>query len=314
MIIKDFAAIIVTYNRKKLLLKNLLMTLNQTYLPSKIYIIDNHGVDETEKYLAESNVNLSLIEYIYLENNIGGAGGFYTGLKKAFNDGFKWFLLMDDDGAPIDNCCFENLFKAIELKNLNEKNEVFANSLVLYNNETLSFGLGKMETVDEINKSGKKNNGIIDGIANPFNGTLLSRGLIEKIGYPNKNFFIRGDEVDYEERAKNNNAYVFTVFDSKYFHPKNLNMRKKKILWYKFYASVDEPWKEYYEVRNRIYSILHNYSGEKNQRKKIRFYILKKYFCVLITKCNKKEIFKMIKIGKNDAFLGKLGQKNFSDI
>ena len=38
-----------------------------------------------------------------MNENIGGAGGFSIGLKTAFDLGYDWFLLMDDDGRNTLN-------------------------------------------------------------------------------------------------------------------------------------------------------------------------------------------------------------------
>jgi rhamnopyranosyl-N-acetylglucosaminyl-diphospho-decaprenol beta-1,3/1,4-galactofuranosyltransferase len=302
-----FCAIIVTYNRKELLLQNLNMTLSQSIKPDLIYIIDNHGCDNTYEYLLDSKIDMKKIKYEYLNENIGGAGGFYTGLKKAYEDGNDWFILMDDDGRPMDNECFNNLFLIIRKLGLSENDSVLANSLVLFKDNLLSFGLHKMETTFEIEKSGKLIDGIVKDMTNPFNGTLISRKLIETIGYPNKDFFIRGDEVDYEERAIKSGANVFTVYGSKYYHPKNLKMRKKKFFGHEMYVCVDEPIKEYYSTRNRIYSLLHNNCNSKEAKKQIKFYLKKRYFCVLISKCKKIETIKAIKKAKKDAYKGNLG-------
>ena len=74
------AAVIVTYNRKKLLGENIRMLLKQTKLVDKIFIVDNCSTDGTAEYLQENGWKESKrFIYIKTESNIGGAGGFYTG-------------------------------------------------------------------------------------------------------------------------------------------------------------------------------------------------------------------------------------------
>lgn len=46
-----------------------------------------------------------------------------------------------------------------------------------------------MYTVAEAMMTAK--NGLIEGAANPFNGTLISRELVSEIGYPNKEFLLK---------------------------------------------------------------------------------------------------------------------------
>ena len=55
-------------------------------------------------------------------------------------------------------------------------------------------------TVSDFLKREKE--GIIEGFANPFNGILYSKTLMDTIGYPKKEMFIWGDEINYDLRAK----------------------------------------------------------------------------------------------------------------
>ncbi|MDE6020493.1 MAG: glycosyltransferase, partial [Ruminococcus sp.] len=101
------AAVIVTYNRKELLEKNIEMLLKQTMQFDKIFIIDNCSTDGTYDYLCEKGfLSNSIFEYIKTESNIGGAGGFYTGTKAAYDFGADWIILMDDDGKAADENTF----------------------------------------------------------------------------------------------------------------------------------------------------------------------------------------------------------------
>ena len=76
------AGVVVTYNRKELLLENLKMLVAQTVLLDKIIIVDNHGTDGTRDFLEENHCfENDTIQYVYLPENIGGAGGFETGAK-----------------------------------------------------------------------------------------------------------------------------------------------------------------------------------------------------------------------------------------
>ena len=62
------AAVIVTFNRKKLLLKNIEMCLYQQRHIDKIIIIDNHSEDGTREFILKNikEKDLALIDYVYL--------------------------------------------------------------------------------------------------------------------------------------------------------------------------------------------------------------------------------------------------------
>ena len=144
--------------------------------------------------------------------------------------------------------------------------------------------------------------GIIKNEANPFNGTLLSRDLITEIGYPNKDFFIKGDEVNYKQRAMEAGAYVATVVESRYIHPRP-NTLERKVLGIKVPFFVEAPWKEYYTARNFTYMY-----KKKGQYKAIAFeLIFVKILAIFSMKCNKWKTFKMLCKGVKDGWVGKLG-------
>ena len=90
-------AIVVTYNRRSLLSQCITALQNQTRKLDKILVINNGSTDDTEQWLQQQDV-----EFITQEN-LGSAGGFYTGIKKAFNSGYSWMWMMDDDGYPKED-------------------------------------------------------------------------------------------------------------------------------------------------------------------------------------------------------------------
>ena len=54
----------------------------------------------------------------------------------------------------------------------------------------------------------------------PFNGTLVKRSVIEKIGMIKKEMFIWGDEKEYMARAIHNGIGLYTVPAAIHYHPK----------------------------------------------------------------------------------------------
>lgn len=243
-------AVVVTYNRKKLLIQCLNSIKNQSKSIDTLLIVDNYSDDGTAEYLLEhgfinkvppdnieepytlkselvisdltSDKKIELI-YVKMNNNTGGAGGFHYGQKKAFELGYEWLWLMDDDGFPSHNCLSILITKTKELK------VKLVNPLVIDkdNKEFLSFGLSHNCT--DV-KSALKNseNGIILNKANPFNGTLLHRTLIEDIGFIKHEMFIWGDEKEYLKRANSSGYNFATVVSSLFYHPTSKTNYKEK--------------------------------------------------------------------------------------
>ena len=96
------AAVIVTYNRKELLCECLDALLAQSFPLAGIVLIDNAGSDGTGALLKEKGyLESGLCKYIRMEVNTGGAGGFHEGVKRAYDEGYDWLWLMDDDVEPM---------------------------------------------------------------------------------------------------------------------------------------------------------------------------------------------------------------------
>ena len=293
------AAVIVTYNRKELLGNNIRMLLKQTLPFDRIFIVDNCSTDGTYDYLIQQGwMDEGPFVYVKTASNIGGAGGFYTGTKAAFEAGADWTVLMDDDGAAADERTFALLFQAA--RKLYAKNrKLFVNALV-QQGELLSFKIDRMYSVEEALAAARE--GIIEGAANPFNGTMLSRELVEAIGYPNPDFFIKGDEVNYKQRAFDAGAHVVTVVDARYIHPRP-DTQEKTVLGKKIPFFVEAPWKEYYAARNFTYMY-----KQKGQYKAIAFeLIFVKLLAILRMKCRKWATVKMLCKGVCHGWKGKLG-------
>lgn len=296
-------AVIVTYNRKELLSQNIEMLLKQTMTVDSIIIVDNCSSDGTYEYLKNCGWTTEPFLYLKTETNIGGAGGFYTGVKAAYEAGADWIVLMDDDGRMADEHTMEILYRAARKlydENRGER-KLFVNALV-QKGELLSFKIDHMYTVVEAMMAAK--NGLIEGAANPFNGTLISRELVSDIGYPKKEFFIKGDEVDYKQRALDAGAYVGTVTEAKYIHPRPETV-EKTVLGVKVPFFVEAPRKEYYAARNftYMYKLQEWYKG-------ILFeLIFVKLLAVISLKCKKMETIKMLFKGVYDGWKGNLGVK-----
>lgn len=296
-----FVAIIVTFNRKELLVRNINMLLKQLCRFDTIYIVDNCSTDGTHELLQSKGWLNAPFYYLRTKHNIGGAGGFFTGVKKAYEDGADWMVLMDDDGYAADENTFKILLEKAQFfydKGKGDK-KLFVNALV-QQEDYLSFKIGNIYTVEDAISNSK--NGLLLGEANPFNGTLISRELISEIGFPNKDFFIKGDEVEFKQRALDAGAYVVTVVDSRYIHPRS-ETHEREVLGIKVPVFVEAPWKEYYAARNFTYMY-----KSKGWYKAIAFeLIFVKLLAICSMKCKKISTIKMLFRGVVDGWKGKLG-------
>lgn len=243
----NISTVIVTFNRKELLIKCLHAVLGQSYLSKTVYIIDNASTDGTEEFLKEKGlhdgqINGVTIRYERLPKNSGGAGGFHAGMKLAHEDGCDAVWMMDDDGLPDQNC-LKNL-----LPHLDQYDYLSPMVIDIQNEDMMAF---EGCTVSEFMK--REKGGIVKGCANPFNGILYSKKLIDTIGYPKKEMFIWGDEINYDLRAKDAGFYPAMVVSSIHRHPLN---RQRYVRYFGKHMMVvpEQDWKLFCLLRNRTYN------------------------------------------------------------
>lgn len=221
MIIKkaSIAIIIVTYNRLDLLKKCIQAIRNQTFKDFDIIVINNGSTDGTKEWLI-SQEDIEILN----QENIGGSGGFHNGIKYAYDKGYDYFWIMDDDGIP-DNDCLGKLFEVAK-----KGFHYVAPNLIDFN--------GK-EHFANLNLTNER---IVSHVGGPFNAILLSRILISQIGLPNIHYFIWGDEYEFVNRVKEN--FYFTVLVKNAIHRHKLTEENPKIVEKRIY----------YKIRNMVWS------------------------------------------------------------
>ena len=94
-------AVVVTFNRKALLVRCLEALLAQTAAVETILVVDNASTDGTPELLRERGfLELPQLRHLRMGENLGGAGGFAAGVGAARETDCDWIWLMDDDAEP----------------------------------------------------------------------------------------------------------------------------------------------------------------------------------------------------------------------
>ncbi|CAB1208093.1 glycosyltransferase [Acinetobacter bouvetii] len=296
----EITALIVTFNRKELLLQCLQALLSQTQQSSKILIIDNASTDGTIEILQEkgwlANANIQLIA---LKENTGGAGGFSAGMKYAFDGGADYVWMMDDDAIPHQTA-LEELMKFATPNHiygsLAVNGEYTAwNTTLLKENKKVNFKceIPKLAEVQSL----------------PFLGFLTSKEIYQDIGLPDSKYFISADDTEYCIRAQKSGYKIFICGQSVIDHPK-AEYQEYRFLGKKInYVSLPS-WKRYYDTRNRIF-IAKKYFGFRLYSQTLPSLIFR-FFISLLNEKNKCQQMKAYFWGLYDGvFLngGKLHEK-----
>lgn len=249
----QIVCVIVTYNRKELLKRCLDAVCSQTYKPKTVYIIDNASTDGTIESVKkwgyyECERDSITVKYILNPKNEGGAGGFYLGMKTAYETGlYDAIWVMDDDGVPKKDCLM--LLQSY----LSTYDYIAPLVTSIENTDKLSFGCFGVEDVKEAVAKYSKN-GLISNYACPFNGILYSSKLVMNIGYPKKEMFIWGDEGNYDIRAKQHLFSPITVVNAIHLHPADRQVKVKGIFGSRVVV-INQPWKWYIFCRNMAYNL-----------------------------------------------------------
>jgi GT2 family glycosyltransferase len=91
------AAVVVTYNRRDMLLEALAAVHAQSRAPDAVIVVDNASADGTAAAVRAQFPAAHLAE---LRRNYGGAGGFAYGMRLALAEAADLIWLMDDDTVP----------------------------------------------------------------------------------------------------------------------------------------------------------------------------------------------------------------------
>lgn len=246
------AVVIVTYNRLADLKICIEAVKRQNYRNFDIIVVNNGSNDGTNVYLDEQS-DIMVIH----QGNVGGAGGFYAGMKYMYEHDYDWLLLMDDDGIPAENELYALLAYYGEALKSNSGIDCIVNALVVDkdNHERLAFGWS-MRSKKSVYVKDYLGDRTFEGV-HPFNGTLIKREIIKKIGLIKKEMFIWGDEEEYMARAKENGYGIRTITASVHYHPKEKG-RKGYLLPFSrnYYVLVKPTNMSHYFYRNKgfIYS------------------------------------------------------------
>lgn len=182
-------AVVVTYNRLEYLKKLLNGLQKQTIALNQIIVVNNDSKDGTAEWL-NSQKDLVVIH----QENSGGSGGFYTGVKAAFMRKPEWIWIMDDDIIPRPSC-LEILMNYKEISKC--LNPIHINHEGLVSEEERWFNSENCHIINHNNQSllhGKK---IWFRNIGSFEGMLISTEIVAKIGFPDKRFFISHDDLIY---------------------------------------------------------------------------------------------------------------------
>lgn len=262
------AAVVVTHNRCELLSQCLVALFAQDCRVDCVIVIDNASTDGTEQAMDRLQATEAKLCYVRLAVNVGGAGGFATGMREAYRLGADWLWLMDDD-TIVSPDALTHLLVAVT----NVPNVGFACSRVVWKDGSVHrMNLPGIQPLSNSDEPFNSYDPYFHVIACSFVSVLIARRAVHAVGLPYKEFFIRGDDIEYTmriTRAGFAGLYVGTSI-AKHLTPNN-------------YSSIDwdhvpetDAWKYCHDIRNQLFMIKRQGTGRYLRRlRKMLFFAFK---------------------------------------
>lgn len=208
------AAVVVTRNRLPMLRECVARLHAQSRRPDTIYVVDNASDDGTAEWLSSAGDVVAI-----RQANLGGAGGFHTGLKRAVGDGCDWAWLMDDDCFPEPDA-----LAALLESDCRRRDKVgFLSSLVLWKDGTTH----RMNSpvIEHPNQwlHGVARDGSIPITAASFVSLLVRSTAVISEGLPIAEMFVWFDDMEFTMRLSRRHE-GWLVLGSRVCHATEANL------------------------------------------------------------------------------------------
>lgn len=244
----EIGIVICNWNKKNYILNCINSVLNSSFKDLFIYVIDNASTDGSVQAIIEQqypdNVHL-----ICNEQNLGGSGGFNTGIRLALKNKHKYLMLLDND-VVLD---FNTILNAYDYLEHNNHVDVLGSKL---------FQMDKPDRLQEmgatINWTSCLHQPLYAGIRDredlpdivecdyvPACAVLIRSRIINKVGLMDEDNFIYWDDIEWFHRMKTSGARIISYGKSKAWHKMGVKER-------------NNTFGSYYFQRNRINFFIHN--------------------------------------------------------
>ena len=215
---ESVAVVVVTFNRADLLERMLDGLLAQEHRADAVIVVDNASTDHTAEVLVRATERAELpLEVITSAENLGGAGGFHAGVRAAYHRGFDRIWLMDDDVVPATDCLAvlmasdEDCLMAVREDLTGALCEKAALRFDLTNPFSVRPKTAMVEST-YATRSAMPERVALENVA--FEGFMIRRRVVERIGLPDPSYFIFYDDVDYALRAREAGFRIWGLRDA----------------------------------------------------------------------------------------------------
>lgn len=258
---KRIGIVVVTYNRLALLKEAIDSLRNQTYLNRDIVVVNNGSTDGTQEWLKSQKDLITITQ-----ENLGGAGGFFTGMKYVAEHGYDYCWIMDDDVF----CHPDALSELVNAYNQKSNIGFVCSKVVGINGCPMNTPIvddrpssnGDADFTDLIAES------MIKVKTATFVSVLCSVKTIKEVGLPYKEFFIWGDDTEYTNRI--------SLHHDCYLACKSIVVHKRAIQGSLSFEKETDPVRQkmyFYMMRNQAFIDFKYCKIYKNRSMRFRYYL-----------------------------------------
>ncbi len=251
----EIVAVILTYNRKKMLRRCIDAIQAQKGVGCDIMVVDGHSIDGTQKLFGDNGIYPGVI-YYDLGTNMGSAGFCYA-IRKAVGLGYRYLWLMDDDVIP-DATALACLLRADRYL---QGEWGFLVSRAYWKDGTLcKSNIPKTSPLKLV--STPKRRRIVPVKMASWASILIKSDIIYKVGIPIKEYYIGTEDYEYTARISTMMP-SYWVTSSKVLHAKEDNVkadivreRGSRLVRFKYLYRNDMHFYSRYGLQGYFYLIL----------------------------------------------------------
>ncbi|HEV2375970.1 MAG TPA: glycosyltransferase [Streptosporangiaceae bacterium] len=233
-------AVVVTYNRRDLLLESLAAVYSQTRAPDAVVVVDNASADGTAAAVREHFPAVHLTE---LARNTGGAGGFAAGTALALAHGADLLWLMDDDTVPEPDA-LAAMLKVIDAASARRPTLV-ASRVVWTDGRAHPMNTPRPKPMaSKAERLAAETLGCVAIRSASFVSILVDAGEVRRRGLPQAAYFLWNDDFEFTTRLLRGNTGLLC--------PASVVVHKTATFGS---TDADPGPRFFYEVRNKVWTL-----------------------------------------------------------
>lgn len=232
-------AVVVTWNRRDLLVEAIDALRGQTFAPVAIVVVNNASTDDTAELL--DSAYAENLDVVHLLENTGGAGGFTVGIERALAHQPDLVWLLDDDTVPRPSAAAELVSAWTSYPG--QRPAVLASRVVWTDGRDHPMNTPRTKpgaTAEE--KAAAASIGTIPIRSASFVSIMCDAALIRERGLPVADYFLWNDDFEYSTRLIRDGVGLSC--------PSSVVVHKTKVFGS---TDVDPGERFFFEVRNKVW-------------------------------------------------------------